>query len=146
MSILVDTSVWSLLLLRKKTSPHPAALFLKRQIEEKTGLRLTGIIYQEVLQGIRSDTLFQSIKSYLREIPCLEMPPVLHEEAARLFNRCRQKGIQAGTVDCLIATASIHFDSPLLTTDPDFRHIAQYSDLRLVNYHSVIDKSPTNNS
>lgn len=135
MNILVDTSIWSLLLRRRKESPHPAALFLKKQIEAKAPLHLTGIIYQEILQGIRSDTLAQSVKSYLKEVPCLEISLDLHEEAAHLFSHYRQKGIQAGTVDCLIAAVSIHFGLPLLTTNSDFSHMAKCSDLRLVDYN-----------
>ncbi|MBI2339576.1 MAG: PIN domain nuclease [Deltaproteobacteria bacterium] len=134
MSILVDSSVWSLVLRRKEKSNHPAAILLRRRLDEKAGLCLTGVIYQEVLQGIRSDTLYQSVKSYLDDFEFLEVNLGLHAKAAGLFSRCRRSGIQAQTIDCLIATLSIHYDSPLLTTDPDFSHIARVSSLKLVDY------------
>ena len=42
---------------------------------------------------------------------------------------CREKGVQAGPVDCLIAAVCIEQDFPLLTADRDFLRIAHDSEL-----------------
>lgn len=131
MNILVDTSVWSLLLHRKKKSSHPAAKKLHQLIDEGGPLCITGVIFQEVLQGIRSETQFHQIRKYLLDFPFLETTPVIHEEAAQLFNRCRKKGIQSHTIDCLIAALSLHYKCSLLTTDKDFQCIAHHFPLKL---------------
>lgn len=127
MKILVDTSAWALLLNRKKESNHPAALFLRDKIETGAPLCLTGIILQEVLQGVRSEVQFKKLKSTLADFDFLEASSVIHEKAAVLFNQCRKKGVAAHTIDCLIAALAIHYDCFLLTTDDDFRAIARSS-------------------
>lgn len=134
MNILVDTSVWSLLLHRKKKSDHLASLFLQEQIAQGSPLAITGIIYQEVLQGVRSESHFHTVKASLVDFDFLEPTPIVHEEAAQIFRRCRGQGIQGETIDYLIAALAIHYQCPLLTTDKDFEFIAKLSDLELLDY------------
>ena len=52
MSVLVDTSVWSLALRRREASEHPAVQELRDLIDE-TRAHLIGEVRQEVLSGIR---------------------------------------------------------------------------------------------
>ena len=136
MKILVDTSVWSLLLHRKKQPVHPAALFLRDKIETGAPLYITGVIRQEILQGVRSETQLNKLKNYLSDFDSLEATSVVHEKAAVLFNRCREKGVSAHTIDCLIATLAMHHNYFLLTTDDDFQNIARCSpvELKIVNF------------
>lgn len=46
-------------------------------------------------------------------------------------NRCRKRGIQAGTIDALIAQLCIRHELVLLTSDVDFTHIAKHTALRI---------------
>jgi predicted nucleic acid-binding protein len=48
-----------------------------------------------------------------------------HAQAALLHTRCRQRGVQVGTIDALIAQLCIRHQLTLLTTDRDFAAIAR---------------------
>lgn len=132
MKILVDTSVWSLLLARKKPSDHAAARYLKEKIAEGSPLYITGIIFQEILQGIRSDAHYQKIIGYLLNFEFLELTVSIHQKAADIYRRCRKNGILIGTIDALLAACSIHYQASILTTDEDFVRIKKHSSLQLV--------------
>ena len=54
-----------------------------------------------------------------------------HIAAARLRNQCRRQGIQVGTIDALLAQLSIGHKLAMLSTDRDFSHIADCTELRL---------------
>lgn len=132
MKILVDTSVWSLLLVRKKESLHPAAQLLKGKIAEAASICIAGIIFQEILQGIRSDLHYQKVKRTLLDFDFLEETSKVHEQAAKIYRHCRKKGIQTTTIDTLLAALSIENESPLLTTDKDFEKMAKFISLQLI--------------
>lgn len=92
----------------------------------------TGLILQELLQGFRGPaarkTIVQRFSVLPRVMPDLED----HVQAAGLRNHCRRKGVQAGTIDALIARLCIRHDLPLLTTDRDFAAMARYCPLSLL--------------
>ena len=50
---------------------------------------------------------------------------------ARRRKSARRAGVQAGTIDALLAQLCIRHDLTLLTADRDFTHIAQHCPLRL---------------
>ena len=54
-----------------------------------------------------------------------------HIDAAELRNRCRGHGIQVGTIDALLAHLCVSHDLVMLTTDRDFSHVAQWTQLQL---------------
>ncbi|MBI4223683.1 MAG: PIN domain nuclease [Deltaproteobacteria bacterium] len=132
MKILVDTSAWSLFLTRKQTARHPAAHYLKEKISEGAPLCITGLVFQEILQGIRSETHYQEVVGYLLNFEFLATTHSIHEKAAGLYRRCRAKGLSIGTIDALLAACSIHHQTPLLTTDNDFVRIQKHAPLQLV--------------
>lgn len=131
MRILVDTSVWSLALRRKQADSTAAAL-LKSYIETGENLSLIGIILQEILSGISSDTLFNKLEDYLTAFPLLAVEREDHISAAQLRNTCKKKGLRVGTIDALIAAVCIRRDLLLLSTDKDFQAIAKVSELKLI--------------
>jgi predicted nucleic acid-binding protein len=55
-----------------------------------------------------------------------------HERAAHLRDRCLRAGVTVSTVDVLIAQVAIDFSCALLSADRDFRMIAKYSALRVL--------------
>lgn len=131
MKYIVDTSVWSLALRRNNKRKSPVVEGLQQLLEGGTPIFMLGIIYQEILQGIRHEDQFKKIRDDLRILPTIDLSKDDHEEAARLFNVCRSHGVQASTIDCLIAVAAIRNDCILLTTDRDFEHIAKHSPLKI---------------
>ena len=51
--------------------------------------------------------------------------------AAKLHNQCRSHGVQAGTIDALLARICIRHDLVMLSTDRDFSHFADWTPLNL---------------
>jgi len=131
MSVLVDTSVWSLALRKKGPADHPAVKKLTALLESHEDLVLVGIVQQEILQAFRSESTFRRVATHLESFPLLPMERADYVAAARIHRRCASKGVTASTVDCLIAAACIRHKAILLTTDKDFEQIASHSGLRL---------------
>lgn len=132
MKIIVDTSVWSLLLRRKAPPGHAKKELLEQLIDSDQPLYIMGIIVQELLQYLKEENQFQKISEALRPFPLLEPDYDTYVLAAELSRRCRKKGIQAGTIDSLIAATAIEQECSLLTADVDFEHIASVTNLRLI--------------
>jgi len=130
---IVDTSVWSLAL-RRKSIPSDSAVVEKLNALIRDGhlVYLLGVILLETLQGIKSNEQREKVRQFLEPFPVLTLEREDYVEAANLSCLCRSKGIQASTVDFLIAGAAIRNDCALLTTDKDFLHIAKRSSLEIL--------------
>jgi predicted nucleic acid-binding protein len=132
-NLVVDTSVWSLLLRRKNHDHnHPLVQKLKSCLEQQDGIFLVGTILQEILDSVRNEEQFIKLTEYFSVFPLLEVDRQDYVEASRLRNHCRSKGVQAGPADFLIAAACIRWAYPLLTADGDFILIANHSRLTLL--------------
>lgn len=130
MNLVIDTSVWSLVLRRPRVDEtHPLVRAFRERVESGDGLFLIGNILQELLDGLRSRKDFERLRSLLEPFPLLPLERETYVQAARLRQHCRSKGIQVGPIDCLIAAACIEYGFSLLTGDRDFGHIAKHSDL-----------------
>ncbi|MCZ6726948.1 MAG: PIN domain-containing protein [Acidobacteria bacterium] len=125
MNLLVDTSVWSLALRRDPPSNEPAVHFLSQAIEDGESIFTTGLILQELLQGFAGPKARDLIVEKFAALPLLTPDRTDHIEAAALRNACRRNGVQAGTVDCLLAQLAIRHGLTMVTTDRDFEHIAR---------------------
>jgi predicted nucleic acid-binding protein len=120
MSVIVDTSVWSLAL-RRKTPPDssPVITILQNLITDDQ-VALLGAIRQEILSGIRNFEQFTRLRDYLRAFPDVELIPEDYEIAAEFFNTCRSQGIQGSNTDFLICAVAYRRSYSILTTDNDF--------------------------
>lgn len=133
MNLVVDTSVWSLFLRRKKTDDeNPDVQKLRYHLGNQDCIFLIGIILQEILDGIDSDDQFDKLAEYLQPFPMVEPNRNDFIEAARLKTLCRRKGIQAGPSDFLIVSICTQRNYPLLTADQDFYHILKHCSLILL--------------
>ena len=132
MKVIVDTSVWSLSLRRKKEEEQPATLVLRQLIENHENIFLLGVIVQEILQGVKDNLLFQKIQNHVKAFSCLEPTQDDHIFCARLYNQCLSQGITPSTTDILIAGMAIKNNCYLLTVDKDFDYIAKYTQLKLL--------------
>ena len=133
MNLVVDTSVWSLVLRRPRVDeddPHVRAF--RRHLESGDGLFLIGSILQELLDGLRSPKQFDRLLALLDPFPLLDVDRRTYVAAARLRAVCRAKGVAAGPVDFLIAATCCEHGFPLLTADTDFGRIASHCDLVIV--------------
>jgi len=129
--ILVDTSV--LIDFFKKNENGSVEKFrdiLKRDIP----FGITSNIFQEVLQGARSQKDYNYLKSYLEtQIFYIPKNPIeSFAQAAQLYRNCRIKGITPrSTIDCLIVQIAIEHDLFLLHNDKDFERMAEVIELRI---------------
>ena len=126
---IVDTSVW-VDFLSKKEFNH--VKIFKEIIVENLVIILP-VILQEVLQGIKNDSLFESIKSIMQEYEILEgNQQELALGAASLYRFLREKGVTVRKPnDCLIAYSCLYYDVPLLHNDKDFTNIAKHTSLKI---------------
>lgn len=133
MNLVVDTSVWSLVLRRSQVEENnPLVQAFRSHIEQGDGMFLIGNILQELLDGIRLPRDFQRLLTLLEPFPLLEVTRETYVAASQLRNICRAKGVNAGPIDFLIAAACMDHGFPLLTADRDFSHIANCSDLVVI--------------
>lgn len=130
MSVLVDTSVWSLALRRGVPRETPLENELRDLVREGRVVMM-GAIRQELLSGVRVELQFKRLRDRLRAFDDLVLEQADYEDAATCFNRCRSKGIQGGSIDFLICAVSARRKLPIFTTDRDFQHYAKVLPLTL---------------
>lgn len=131
MSLLVDTSVWSLALRRDPPSTASEVRALVQAIEAGETLLTTGLVLQELLQGFSGPKAREQILERFSAIPLIVPDRDDHVQAAELRNRCRRSGIQIGTIDALLAQLCVRHDLTMLTTDNDFKRIVGRSALKV---------------
>lgn len=131
MTVLVDTSVWSLLLRRDKRLEVPQVAALVDALEHDVRIATTGVIVQELLQGGVPPRVRDDIVVRFSALACLEPTLADHIAAAGLSTLIRSSGIRVSTTDALIAHLAIEYNLVLLTTDGDFEHVARHTALRL---------------
>src|SRR4030067_2166387 len=129
--ILVDTSVWIDFLIGASS---PQRALLHDMIEEEEEIAICEIILAECLQGIRNDTKFEILKTYLLEFPIYKPKGIeTYISAARIYRKCRKKGKTVRrTIDCIIAAICLENDLALLHKDSDFDIIAQSTGLKVL--------------
>lgn len=131
MTLLVDTSVWSLALRRDSTSSEPEVQQLKDALLGADVVVTTGLVLQELLQGFSGRKASAQIIERFSALPMLQPDREDHISAAELRNTCRRAGIQVGTIDALLAQLCIRHELTLLSTDNDFKLAAKRCALRV---------------
>ncbi len=131
MTLLVDTSVWSLALRRDRDGDVPQIQALRAALEGDEIVVTTGLVLQELLQGFAGPRARKDIIERFAALPLLSPDRQNHIDAAELRNRCRRAGVQLGTIDALLAQLCIRHGLTLLTTDEDFVHVARHCPLRV---------------
>ena len=131
MTLMVDTSVWSLALRRDPISAAPQVRALRSALEGEEIVVTTGLVLQELLQGFAGPRARKDIIERFAALPLLGPDRQDHIDAAELRNSCRRAGVQVGTIDALLAQLCIRFDLTLLTTDNDFVDAAAHCPLKV---------------
>ena len=130
MSLFVDTTVWSLAL-RRDEPGGPFVVELTRAIFAGDQIFTTGLVLQEILQGVSGPRQRDQILARLGSLPCLQPEWNDHLSAAELFNRCRRAGVQIESIDALYAQLCLRLDLTMLTADRDFHHLARHCALKI---------------
>ena len=131
MSLLVDTSVWSLAFRRDAAANEPEVQALVAALTGSEVVVTTGLVLQELLQGFTGPKAAADIVARFGALALIQPDRDDHVAAAALRNKCRRAGVQFGTVDALIAQLCIRNNLTLLTCDQDFTHAAKHCELKV---------------
>lgn len=131
MKVLVDTSVWSVALRRRRTAGQDATSSPLASLVEDGRVVMIGAIRQELLSGIKERAQFERLREHLRAFPDLPLTAEDYEDAAAFFNTCRERGIQGSNTDFLICAVAVRNGLSILTHDEDFEHFAKVLPLSL---------------
>ena len=129
--VLVDTSVMVGYLQGKE---NDAVLTFQYILDNNIPFGINYSIYQEVLQGVKTEKDFDKVKKYLdtQRFYSLKDEKESYASAAKIYFKCRKKGITiSSTIDCLIAQTAIENNLFLLHNDSDFDDIAKVVDLKI---------------
>ena len=129
--ILVDTSV--LIDYLRGTENEPARRF-QYVLDYNLPFGISSFVYQEVLQGVKSEIDFQTVKGYLdtQRFYGLKDEKESYAAAAQIYLKCRKKGVTIySTIDCLIAQTAIENDLFLLHNDSDFERMNKIIGLKM---------------
>lgn len=126
--VLVDSSVW-IAYLGQRVSAVEARL--ESLIRPDNQVVITGIVFQEVLQGIPQARAFELTHELMGRLPFLLPSVETHRLAAELFRKFVKAGRVCSSIDVLIAALAIEHRCHLFTLDRDFHYIAEHSKLEL---------------
>ena len=128
-NILIDTSVW--IDFFNKNSAQ--ADIVEDLMNGDSNICLCPIVYQEILQGFKDDSVFNDVKSILLSFNMLDTDIMrITDHAVDLYRSLRKQGITIRKpVDCLIASYAILEDAFLFHNDKDFSQIESGSKLKV---------------
>jgi hypothetical protein len=116
--ILVDTSVWIDYFAGAQTA---VTADFKSAIANAEDLCICGVICTEVLQGIRNDKEFDTVRQILDDLIYLPQEKSTHLLAATIYRTLRKKGKTIRKpIDCIIAAVCIENSVFILHNDRDF--------------------------
>jgi len=141
MRVLVDTSIWSLALRRRKQVQNPEAHELGRLVAAHV-VEIIGPIRQEVLSGVRDMAQLDRLELHLDAFEDLPLTAGDYVTAAKFYNLCRAKGIQGSNTDFLICAVAVRHDLSIFTTDGDFPHFARCLPIVLHEVRRTAEQTP----
>lgn len=130
MKVIVDSSIWSLVLRRRKRQQTTTSDKILKLIDEGR-IVVIGPIRQEILSGIKDKKQFKLLKEYLKAFPDFLLNTKDYELAAEFFNLCKGKGVQGSNTDFLICSVSVNNNFSIYTTDKDFTLFRKYLPIKL---------------
>ena len=130
--ILVDTSV---LIDYFKNTSGISCEKMDYIIDNDLPFGICNYIYQELLQGTKSEKEYNLLKEYLNTIPFYDLKygKQSFENAALMYMNCRKSGITVrSTIDLIIVQIAIENNLYLLHNDTDFINISKiYKNLKM---------------
>lgn len=121
--LLLDSSVWIDIHRARATT---ATRYVEAR-DESEEIATTGVIFQEVLQGIREDSEYEYMRQMLWSTLILQPRELsTYEVAAQLHRAARAAGFTIRKPnDCLIAALALEHGALLVHNDHDFFALAQ---------------------
>ena len=124
--ILVDTSIWVEFFKKSSKIVIP--------IEMIPNIAVCPPVVQEVLQGIKEDSVFKNIQRSLLSFKAAgeNLNTDTYIEASSIYRSARRRGITIrSSIDCLIAVIALREKYQIWHQDRDFSAIARFTDLKL---------------
>jgi hypothetical protein len=119
--VLIDACVWSLSLRRKSqtrlSDEEQRMVALLGEAIQDGRVAMIGPIRQEVLSGIKKASQFERLRSALEAFQDEPIRTSHYEDAARLFNLCRSRGVECGAIDILVCAVASKERWGILTND-----------------------------
>ncbi|HEV3416844.1 MAG TPA: PIN domain-containing protein [Pirellulales bacterium] len=135
--ILLETSLLSLAY-EKRSGPEPRPVAALRQmVRWNLSLAVPGIVWQELLAGVRSEEQRELLKTHLAAFPILLASEGDHVAAARIAHDCRAKRIACSAVEALIAAHAVSGKASLFTLNPAFAPIARVAAFELFDHRGL---------
>ena len=131
MTLLVDTSVWSLALRRDNSGESLELLALREALDGADSVVTTGLVLQELLQGFSGPKSKEAIIERFGALALIQPDRQDHVAAAEVRNACRRGGVQIGTIDALLIQLCGRYELTLLSTDKDFANAARHIPFKL---------------
>ena len=134
MTVLVDTSIWSLMLRRE---PRHLSQEQQRQVAALKELvaegraRLVGAVRQELLTGIKHSQQYTRLRQELRNFPDVDLETEDYEGAAEISNTCEAHGVVGSSIDMLLCSVALRRGWSIYTLDRDFQRYAKYTPIVL---------------
>ncbi|MES2982677.1 MAG: PIN domain-containing protein [Verrucomicrobiota bacterium] len=127
MARLIETSLW--IDFTRANTPTTKKLAIQPWILDPEACLCEPVAFEVLRHATPKER--KNIEAQFATLPLLATPPQLWRDAARLGQRCRDKGLNAGSLDLIIAALAIHHNAELITSDADYAAIAKFSDLRI---------------
>jgi len=127
MSTLIDTSLW--IDFTRARSPQLLKQFIAPYILHPDAHLAEPITFEILRHATAAEA--RQLTQQFQTLPTLATPPDLWTQAAQLGQACRRKGINALSLDLLIAAIALHHGAEVVTFDADFEKIASLSALQV---------------
>ncbi len=131
MTLLVDTSVWSLALRRDGPVETREVIALREALNGADSVVTTGLVLQELLQGFSGPKAKEAIVERFGALPLIQPDRQDHIAAAEVRNACRRRGVQIGTIDALLVQLCGRYEMTLLSSDKDFANAVRHVPFKL---------------
>ncbi len=142
MARLIDSSLW--VDFTRSKSPRALKTLIQPWILDSLACLCEPIAFEILRHTTQRER--ERIEAQFATLPLLTTPSHLWRDAARLGQQCRNQGINAGSLDLIIASLAIHHNAELITFDADYQAIAHASKLRVHllsrEIDSLDDKAP----
>lgn len=133
--VLIDTSAWLFNFPPRVVKPIRERI---TELVETDRAVVSSPVSFELLSGIRSKEEFDRFHRFLTSLHLLPFPQGEWTNAAKWARELRARGVQAKTVDLLIAYQAVTNGLTLLHADRDFDRIAKAGAFKVESYVSVV--------
>ncbi len=127
MASLLDASLW--IDFTRRRSPRHLKELIAPYVLHPEACVAEPVLF-EVLRHATDEEL-GPLQAQFNTMPMLATPATLWRDAVDLGRLCRRRGINAGSLDLLVASTALHHNVELVTFDADFVQIASVCNLRV---------------